>query len=123
MAAAQLEEARAQLDQCSVHAPVDGVVVDVLANPGEFMSLAVPAPLLQLAPDAKVQVRAEIDPRNLQRTLPRTTRIGDCGRLSKQSNSCPDRIDKPGDQQPHAFHGGQRRSRSGRSENHSKSGE
>jgi multidrug resistance efflux pump len=67
MAAAQLEEARAQLDQCSVHAPVDGVVVDVLANPGEFMSLAVPAPLLQLAPDAKVQVRAEIDPRNLQR--------------------------------------------------------
>jgi hypothetical protein len=31
------------------------------------MSLAVPAPLLQLAPDAKVQVRAEIDPRNLQR--------------------------------------------------------
>jgi multidrug resistance efflux pump len=67
MAAAQLEEARAQLDQCSVHAPVDGVVVDVLANPGEFMSLAVPAPLLQLAPNAKVQVRAEIDPRNLQR--------------------------------------------------------
>jgi HlyD family secretion protein len=63
----QLKEARAQLDQCSVHAPVDGVVVDVLANPGEFMSLAVPAPLLQLAPNAKVQVRAEIDPRNLQR--------------------------------------------------------
>ena len=31
------------------------------------MSLAVPAPLLQLAPNAKVQVRAEIDPRNLQR--------------------------------------------------------
>jgi HlyD family secretion protein len=67
MAAAQLEEARAQLDQCSVHAPADGVVVDVLANPGEFMSLAVPAPLLQLAPDAKVQVRAEVDPRSLQR--------------------------------------------------------
>jgi HlyD family secretion protein len=66
MAAAQLEEARAQLDQCSVHAPVDGVVVDVLANPGEFMSLAVPAPLLQLAPHAKLQVRAEVDSRNLQ---------------------------------------------------------
>ncbi len=67
MAEAQLKEARAQLDQCSVHAPVDGVVVDVLANPSEFMSLAVPAPLLQLAPNAKVQVRAEVDPRNLQR--------------------------------------------------------
>jgi HlyD family secretion protein len=67
MAAAQLEEARAQLDQCSVRAPVDGVVVDVLANPGEFMSLAVPAPLLQLVQDGNLQVQAEIDARDLQR--------------------------------------------------------
>ena len=122
-AEAQLKEARAQLDQCSVHAPVDGVVVDVLANPGEFMSLAVPAPLLQLAPNAKVQVRAEIDPRQFAASLPRTIRIGYCGRFSKQSNSFTGRIDKPGNQQPHAFHGGQRRSQSGRSETHSKSGE
>src|SRR5271165_4995618 len=66
-AEAQLKEARAQLDQCSVQAPVDGVVVDVLANPGEFMSLAVPAPLLQLIQDGNLQVLAEIDARDVQR--------------------------------------------------------
>jgi HlyD family secretion protein len=47
-AAGQLEEARAQLDHCSIRAPVDGVVADVVANPGQFMSLAVPAPLLHM---------------------------------------------------------------------------
>lgn len=52
-ATAQLEEARAQLDQCSIRAPVDGVVVDVVANAGQFMSLAVPAPLLQLVEDKR----------------------------------------------------------------------
>jgi HlyD family secretion protein len=67
MAAGQLEETRARLEQCSVRAPVDGVVVDVLASPGEFMSLAVPAPLLQLVQDANLQVQAEIDARDLQR--------------------------------------------------------
>jgi multidrug resistance efflux pump len=66
-AAAQLEEARAQLDQCSVRAPVDGVVVDVVANPGQFMSLAVPAPLLHLVRDGSLHVRAEVDPRDLPR--------------------------------------------------------
>jgi HlyD family secretion protein len=67
MAAAQLEETRARLEQCSVRAPVDAVVVDVLASPGEFMSLAVPAPLLQLVQDGNLQVQAEIDARDLQR--------------------------------------------------------
>jgi HlyD family secretion protein len=67
MAAAQLEEARAQLEQCSVRAPVDGIVVDVLTSLGEFMSLAVPTPLLQLVQDGNVQVKAEIDSRDLQR--------------------------------------------------------
>jgi multidrug resistance efflux pump len=67
MAAAQLEETRARLEQCSVRAPADGIVVDVLASPGEFMSLAVPAPLLQLVGDGKLQVQAEIDARDSQR--------------------------------------------------------
>jgi len=52
-ATAQLEEARAQLDQCSIRAPVDGAVVDVVANPGQFMSLAVPAPLLHMVQDKR----------------------------------------------------------------------
>ena len=66
-AAGQLEEVRARLDQCSVRAPVNGVVIDVVSNPGQFMSLAVPAPLMHLAPDGSLQVRAEVDSRDVQR--------------------------------------------------------
>jgi multidrug resistance efflux pump len=58
---------RARLDQCSVRAPVSGVVIDVVSNPGQFMSLAVPTPLLHLAPDGSLQVRAEVDSRDVQR--------------------------------------------------------
>jgi multidrug resistance efflux pump len=67
MAAAQLERVGAELERCMVRAPVDGVVADVLTNAGEFISLAVPAALLHLAPDGPLQVRAEIDPRDLSR--------------------------------------------------------
>jgi multidrug resistance efflux pump len=66
-AAGQLEEVRARLDQCSVRAPVNGVIIDVVSNPGQFMSLAVPTPLLHLAPDGSLQVRAEVDSRDVQR--------------------------------------------------------
>jgi len=66
-AAAQLEEVRAQVDQCFVRAPLAGLVVDVLASPGEFVSLAVPVSLMQLMPDANLQVRAEIPSRDFRR--------------------------------------------------------
>jgi multidrug resistance efflux pump len=66
-AVAELEAARAQLEQCSVRAPVDGVVLDVLANPGQFLSLAVPEPLLHMVQDNLLRVRAEIDLRDLGR--------------------------------------------------------
>jgi multidrug resistance efflux pump len=66
-AAAQLAAARARLEQCIVRAPADGVVLDVFANPGEFMSLAVPASLLNLVPDASLQIRAEVDARDIAR--------------------------------------------------------
>ena len=65
MAAALLERAGAELERCAVRAPVDGVVVDVLTNAGEFISLAVPAALLRLLPDAPLQVRVEIDAHDL----------------------------------------------------------
>jgi len=66
-AAAELEAVRARLDQCSVRAPVDGVVLDVLANPGQFLSLAVPEPLLHIVQDDLLRVRAEVDLRDLGR--------------------------------------------------------
>ncbi len=60
-AAAQLDSARAQLDQCTVRAPVDGTVIDVLANKGQYLSLAVPQPLLHLVQDGQLRVRAEVE--------------------------------------------------------------
>jgi HlyD family secretion protein len=60
-AAANLDSARAQLDQCTVRAPVDGTVIDVLANKGQYLSLAVPQPLLHLVQDGQLRVRAEVE--------------------------------------------------------------
>jgi HlyD family secretion protein len=59
-AAADLEASSARLNQCSVKAPADGVVLDVLANEGQFLSLAVPQPLLHILPDGQTRVRAEV---------------------------------------------------------------
>jgi len=66
-AAADLEGSRARFDQCSVHAPVDGVVLDVLVSQGQFLSLAVPQPLLHVVPDGQAHVRAEVDLHDLAR--------------------------------------------------------
>jgi multidrug resistance efflux pump len=63
-AAADLENARARLAQCSIRAPVDGVIVDVLANPGEFLSLAVPTTLIRMVADRAQSVNAEIELRD-----------------------------------------------------------
>lgn len=64
-AAAELDGARARLEQCTVRAPADGLVVDVLVNPGQFLSSAVPQPLLHIVPDGQLRVRAEVDLQDL----------------------------------------------------------
>jgi multidrug resistance efflux pump len=51
VAIAQLDASRARLDQCVIRAPVDGVVLDVLTSPGQFLSVAVPQPLLHVLAD------------------------------------------------------------------------
>ncbi len=66
-AAAGLDASRARLDQCSVRAPVDGTVLDVLVNQGQFLSSAVPQPLLHIVPDGPLRVRAEVELDNLGR--------------------------------------------------------
>lgn len=63
-AAADLDATRARLDQCTVRAPVDGTVIDVLANKGQYLSLAVPQPLLHLVQDGQLRVRAEVEVRD-----------------------------------------------------------
>lgn len=59
-AAAELDGARAQLSQCSVYAPVAGVVLDILVNRGQFVSLAVPQPLMHIEAAGPWRVRAEV---------------------------------------------------------------
>ena len=66
-AVAELENARARLEQCFIRAPVSGVVADVLVTPGQFLSLAVPTTLLQIIPEGDLMVRVEVDPRDLAR--------------------------------------------------------
>ena len=66
-AAADLDTARARLDQCTVRAPTDGTVIDVVANKGQYLSLAVPQPLLHLVPDGSLRVRAEVEVRDAAR--------------------------------------------------------
>jgi multidrug resistance efflux pump len=64
--AAELDTAAsARLDQCTIRAPVDGVVSDVLVNLGRLLSLAVPEPLLHMVQDDPLRVRAEVDLRDL----------------------------------------------------------
>jgi multidrug resistance efflux pump len=66
-AAADLDAARARLDQCSIRAPVDGIVLDVRVNQGRFLSLAVPEPLIEMVQDDPLRVRAEVELRDLGR--------------------------------------------------------
>jgi HlyD family secretion protein len=66
-AAADVETVRAQLAQCSVRAPVDGVVLDVAVNAGQYFSTAVPQPLLHLVADGAQRVRAEVELRDASR--------------------------------------------------------
>lgn len=66
-AAAELDATRARLDQCSVRAPADAIVLDVLANRGQYFSAAVPQPLLHLAQDGRLRVRAEVALRDAAR--------------------------------------------------------
>ena len=73
-AAADLDASRDRLDQCSVNAPVDGVVLDVLINQGQFLSLAVPQPLLHIVRDGQSRVRAEVALRDLRARLPAAAR-------------------------------------------------
>jgi HlyD family secretion protein len=70
-AAAELDGARARLEQCSVYAPVDGIVLDVLVNRGQFVSLAVPQPLIHIAAGGASRVRAEVALSDLPHVCPR----------------------------------------------------
>ncbi len=69
-AAAELDGARARLEQCSVYAPADGIVLDILVNRGQFVSLAVPQSLMRIAAGGDSRVRAEVALSDLPHVCP-----------------------------------------------------
>jgi multidrug resistance efflux pump len=66
-AAAALANARARLDRCSIHAPADGVVADVLVAPGQYLSVQAPATLMHIVADGALRARVEVETRDLAR--------------------------------------------------------
>jgi HlyD family secretion protein len=65
VAEATLDQALARQDQCTVRAPIGGIVVQTNATVGEMISPSMPAPVLRLVDDSRLKVRAEVDERDL----------------------------------------------------------
>jgi len=65
---AELQRARWKVDQCIITAPVDGVILEVFAQPGEWVSLIGgrerPAALLTLFDPKKVQAWVDVNQRD-----------------------------------------------------------
>jgi multidrug resistance efflux pump len=62
-----VDEAAERLSYCAVRAPSEGIVLQTLATPGQFISSAVPTTLLSLVDDSVRRVRAEVDERDLSK--------------------------------------------------------
>ena len=64
-AKARVDEATARLDRCTVRAPASGAVLDTHVTLGQFVSAAVPQPLLTMIDSDKRGIRAEVDERDV----------------------------------------------------------
>jgi HlyD family secretion protein len=62
-----VEEVAERLNYCFVRAPGDGLVLETLVTPGQFISSAIPITLLRLVDDSVRRVRAEVDERDLSK--------------------------------------------------------
>jgi multidrug resistance efflux pump len=61
LAKAELDAATVALDQHSLRAPSAGVILRRTAEPGAFVTLAMPAPVLAMADVSHLQLRLEVD--------------------------------------------------------------
>lgn len=55
----------AKLEQCSIRAPIAGILMRRPLQPGESFSLAIPKPIALLADASHLRVRAEVDERDI----------------------------------------------------------
>jgi RND family efflux transporter MFP subunit len=87
---AQLAEANFQVEQYTVRAPADGLIVRRYANPGMGASTLQVTPMFQLQPDARRIVRAEVE----ERSLPQV-QVGQAAEIvpeAEQSKAYPARV-------------------------------
>jgi HlyD family secretion protein len=66
-AVSALDGAVARLEQCTVRAPQDGIVLSTIATPGQFVTSTTPSLLVRLVDDSVLRVRAQVDERDLQK--------------------------------------------------------
>lgn len=67
IARSELSASRAALEKLTIRAPIDGTILQVSAKPGETISPAATAPLIQLGDTSALRVRAELDERDVEK--------------------------------------------------------
>lgn len=67
VARSELSASRAALEKLTIRAPVDSTVLQISAKPGETISPAATAPLIQLGDTTALRVRAELDERDVEK--------------------------------------------------------
>ena len=66
-ALAGAEESRTRLDQCTVRAVRNGIILTTHVTPGQYIASTTPTMLLKMVDDSEYRVRAEIDERDLEK--------------------------------------------------------
>lgn len=67
VARSELSASRAALEKLTIRAPIDGTILQISAKPGETISPAATAPLIQLGDTSALRVRAELDERDVEK--------------------------------------------------------
>ena len=67
IARSELSASRAAVEKLTMRAPIDGTILQISAKPGETISPAATAPLIQLGDTSALRVRAELDERDVEK--------------------------------------------------------
>lgn len=67
IARSELSASRAAVEKLTIRAPIDGTILQISAKPGETISPAATAPLIQLGDTSALRVRAELDERDVEK--------------------------------------------------------
>jgi HlyD family secretion protein len=63
----RVQSVQAQIQKCSIVAPIQGTILKVHAKPGESFSMVTPRPLFSLADASGRRIKAEVDERDVEK--------------------------------------------------------